>query len=128
MASTRPITPWCSCVPRPLGPMNPTACESSTMTMASWRSASSQISASGAMYPSIENTPSVTTNRNRASVLSCSWRSRSAMSRFAYRYRRALHRRMPSMMLAWLSASEMTASRSSRRASKIPPLASKHDE
>ena len=32
----------------PVGPMNPTACESSTMTMAPWRSASSQISARGA--------------------------------------------------------------------------------
>jgi hypothetical protein len=35
---------------------------------------------------------------------------------------------MPSMMLAWLSASEMTASRSSRSASKMPPLASKQDD
>ena len=50
------------------------------------------------------------------------------MSLLAYRYRFALHNRIPSMMLAWLSASEMTASRSSSNASKMPPFASKHDE
>ena len=32
------------------------------------------------------------------------------------------------MMLAWFSASEMTASCSSRTTSKMPPLASKQDE
>ena len=31
------------------------------------------------------------------------------------------------MIEAWLSASEMTASRSSSRASNTPPFASKHD-
>jgi hypothetical protein len=34
---------------------------------------------------------------------------------------------MPSMMEAWLRASEMTASSSPRSVSKSPPLASKHD-
>jgi hypothetical protein len=35
---------------------------------------------------------------------------------------------MPSMMLAWLSASLMTASCSSSSVSNSPPFASKHDE
>jgi hypothetical protein len=35
---------------------------------------------------------------------------------------------MPSMIDAWFSWSEITASRSSRSASKTPPFASKHDE
>ena len=50
------------------------------------------------------------------------------MSPFAYRSRRALQSRIPSMIEAWLSWSEITASRSSRSASNTPPLASKHDE
>ena len=40
------------------------------MTSASYRSASSQISGSGARYPSIEKAPSVTTIRKRARALS----------------------------------------------------------
>ena len=47
--SIRPSTPWCSCVPRPCRPMNPTACESSTMTSASYLSANSQMSGKRAM-------------------------------------------------------------------------------
>ena len=46
--STRSDTPDSSGVPRPFAPTKPTACESSTMTSASYRSASSQMSASGA--------------------------------------------------------------------------------
>ena len=38
------------------------------------------------------------------------------------------HRRMPSMIEAWLSSSLMTASSLPSRVSKSPPLASKHDE
>ena len=49
------------------------------------------------------------------------------MSRLRYRSRRALHSRMPSMMLAWLSASEITASRSSSSVSNSPVLASKQE-
>jgi hypothetical protein len=41
--------------------------------------------------------------------------------------RAALQRRMPSMIEAWLSASEMIASSSPSRVSNRPPLASKHD-
>ena len=35
MMSTRPMTPRCSGVPRPVWPMKPVACESSTITAAS---------------------------------------------------------------------------------------------
>ena len=61
--STRSITPQCSGVPRPPGPTKPTACESSTITIASYRSARSQIAARSAITPSIENTPSVAISR-----------------------------------------------------------------
>lgn len=98
------------------------------MTIASYRSARSQISASGATYPSIENTPSVTISRRRASWDSLSLDSSSVRSRLAYRRRRALESRMPSMMLAWLRASEMTASSGPSSVSKTPPLASKQEE
>ena len=50
------------------------------------------------------------------------------MSPFAYRSRRALQSRIPSMIEAWLSASEITASSSPSSASNRPPFASKHDE
>ncbi len=50
--------------------MNPVACESSTTTVAPWRSASSQMPGNGAIVPSIENTPSVTTRRERAPAAS----------------------------------------------------------
>ena len=40
----RPATPQCSGVPRPPAPMKPVACESSTITSASYLSARSQIS------------------------------------------------------------------------------------
>src|SRR6201987_101077 len=56
--STRSITPKCSGVPRPPGPTTPTACESSTITSASYSSASSQIRSSRAREPSMEKTPS----------------------------------------------------------------------
>ena len=66
----RPMTPQCSSVPRPLAPMKPVACESSTMTSAPYLSARSQISRKGAMLPSIENTPSVAMSRVRQSCVS----------------------------------------------------------
>ncbi len=59
ITSIFPKTPQCSCVPRPVLPMKPVACESSRNTMASYFSASATISSSLAMSPSIENTPSV---------------------------------------------------------------------
>ncbi len=97
------------------------------MTMASCRSASSQIAGRSATIPSMEKTPSVAISRNRAPAAASSCRSRSAMSLFAYRNRCALDSRTPSMIEAWLRASEMTASSSPSRVSKSPPLASKHD-
>jgi len=43
------------------------------------------------------------------------------------RQRCALHRRMPSMIDAWLSASEMIASSGPSSVSNTPPFASKHE-
>ena len=68
MMSTRPATPQCSGVPRPVGPKKPVAWLSSTITSASYRSARSQISASGATSPSMEKTPSVAIRRVRAAA------------------------------------------------------------
>ncbi len=97
------------------------------MTAASRESARSQMSARLAMAPSIEKTPSVAMSRTRASAASLRRASRSAMSPLLNRSRRALERRMPSMMLAWLSSSEMTASSGPSSVSNRPPLASKHE-
>jgi len=80
--STRPMTLWCSCVPRPVLPMKPTACESSTMTIALCFSARSQIAGRFAMEPSIEKTPSVVINRKRAVEAAFSLVSRSDMLPF----------------------------------------------
>ena len=77
------------------------------------------------MKPSMLNTPSVAISRNRAERASFNFASRSAMSRFANRNRCALHKRMPSMMEAWLSASLSTASSGPSSVSNSPPLASK---
>src|SRR5688500_2923315 len=66
MISTSPRTPKCSAVPRPFGPRTPLPCESSTATIASYSLASSRISGSLQMLPSMENTPSVQMMRRRA--------------------------------------------------------------
>ena len=64
--STRSRTPKSSGVPAPVAPRMPPACESSTITSAPCFSATAHSSSSGAMYPSMENTPSVTTSVRRA--------------------------------------------------------------
>ena len=83
----------------------------------------------------MENTPSVAMSRNRASADSLRRASSSVMSRLAYRSRRplpstntgVLDSRMPSMMLAWFNASEMTASSVPSSVSNSPVFASKHE-
>ena len=107
--------------------MKPVAWESSTMSKASYFAASAVISSSFATKPSMENTPSVAISRVRQSCVSLSACSRAAMSEFGKRWRCALHNRMPSMMEAWLSASEITASSGPSRVSNSPPLASKQE-
>ncbi len=83
--STRPITPACSALPRPVLPTKPVACESSTSTVARWRSARSQIDLRSATVPSMLNTPSVAirTWRQPFARASPRQRSRSAMSLLA---------------------------------------------
>mmetsp|Transcript_3778 Transcript_3778/g.11053 ORF Transcript_3778/g.11053 Transcript_3778/m.11053 type:complete len:244 (-) Transcript_3778:475-1206(-) len=129
MMSTRSSTPQSSGVPRPVAPRNPVAWHSSTKTCASYFFARAQISARGAMSPSIENTPSVMIMRCRVPLSTHSLRmdSRWFMSRWLYRKRCALQSRMPSMMDAWLSESEIAASSGPRHASKSPALASKQE-
>ena len=77
------------------------------------------------MSPSMLKTPSVTISLILADFDSSSFASKSFMSRCVYRNRFALDSRIPSMIEAWFKASLRTASSSVRRASKIPPLASK---
>ncbi len=62
--------------------MKPVAWESSTISVARYLSARSQISGRGATVPSIEKTPSVTISRKRWAWASRSFASRSAMSAF----------------------------------------------
>lgn len=61
--STRPYKPKWLVVPLPCSPSTPEACASSTITTASYFSANSTISGSGAISPSMLNTPSVTISR-----------------------------------------------------------------
>ena len=82
MMSTRSMTWQCSWVPRPFSPRKPTACESSIITMAPCSSARSQTPFRSAMMPSMENTPSVTTRRNRQPAASTSFARRSSRSEF----------------------------------------------
>ena len=63
--STRPWSPKWSTEPRPLRPSTPEAWASSTNTAAPTSSAASTMPGSGAMSPSIEKTPSVTTRIRR---------------------------------------------------------------
>ncbi len=105
--------------------MKPVAWLSSTSSVAWWRSASAQISGSGASVPSIEKTPSVTISRKRQVAASRSFASRSAMSAFLYTKRFALQSLTPSMIEAWLSWSVTIASSAPRSGSKTPPFASK---
>ena len=53
--------------------------------------------------------------------------SRSLMSKCLYLCLSALHSLMPSMIEAWLSSSDSTASSLVSRTSKRPALASKHE-
>mmetsp|Transcript_19852 Transcript_19852/g.64588 ORF Transcript_19852/g.64588 Transcript_19852/m.64588 type:complete len:236 (+) Transcript_19852:230-937(+) len=125
--STSPQMPHASSVPRPRSPRKPVAWHSSMKRSASCLRVSASISFRGAMSPSMEKTPSVATSLARFPLVSMSFCSRSAKSICLKRCRSALHKRMPSMMDAWLRASEMTASSEVRIASKRPAFASKHD-
>ena len=63
--STRPCRPKWSTVPAPPVPRTPDACASSIIMIAPCRSATSTSAGSGAMSPSIENTPSVISSCRR---------------------------------------------------------------
>ena len=76
----------------------------------------------------MEKTPSVTIRRRRASDGLLQLRLQVGHVAVGVAEARALDSRMPSMMLAWLSASEMTASSSPSSVSNTPPLASKQEE
>lgn len=84
MMSTRPCTPQCSGVPRPVFPTKPTAWLSSTITRALYLSARSHTPFKLQIMPSIENTPSVAISFTRAPASSASFNfaSRSSISLF----------------------------------------------
>ena len=125
MISILPITLRNSCVPLPVLPRKPEEWHSSIITMASYLSARSQISSSFAMVPSMLKVPSVTMMRLRRWLVSFSFASRSCMLLCSYRKRCALHKRTPSIMLAWFNVSLMMASSSLNNGSNTPPFASK---
>ena len=85
MMSIFSSTPFTSAEPRPVAPRKPVAWHSSMCTSALYFFASAVISSSGAMKPSIENTPSVVISLvlQPAASAACSCASRSAMSQFA---------------------------------------------
>ncbi len=127
MMSILPTTPQCSWVPRPVLPMKPLACESSTKTRALYFSARATIWSSLARSPSMENEPSVMISLTRAAACSCSFSSRCPMSECLKVSCWALHRRMPSTIEACTRRSEIITSCSLRIASKTPALASMHE-
>jgi hypothetical protein len=80
------------------------------------------------MSPSIENTPSVAMSLKRSrlpAVDELGLEVGQVVVLVAVAL--ALHRRTPSMIDAWFSASEMIASSSPSSVSNRPPLASKHE-
>ena len=115
--------PISATTPAPLGPRTPVAWASSTITMAPWRSASSTISPSGAMSPSMLKMDSVAMSLRALAGASFSRLSRCSMSQWRYTDTAARESRQPSMMLAWLSASLSTTSSRSISVAMIPTLA-----
>ena len=106
------------------------------MTAAPNASATSTIPGSGAMSPSMLNTPSVTTRISRygapapsrpGSVASARTSRSESMSACRNTFRGAFDSRMPSMMLAWLSSSETIRSVSPVIVGMTPVLAVKPD-
>ena len=94
-------------------PSTPMPCESSTTSMASYSRQRATSSGSLATSPSMLKTPSVTTQRQ--ALPACGLQLRFEVGQVAVLIDLArialLTRRMPSMMLAWLSSSErMTSS------------------
>ncbi len=83
--SIRSITPLTSAEPRPLAPRKPVAWHSSICTSALYLRASAVIWSSGAMKPSIENTPSLVISLvlQPAASAACNCASRSAISQLA---------------------------------------------
>lgn len=120
------VKPKISADPYPVGPINPVAWQSSTKTSELYFLASSMILSKGAMSPSMLKTPSVAMSLNlhltRSASKSCF--SKLSILRWSNRNLCALHKRIPSMIDAWLSESLITASCSERTASKKPVLAS----
>ena len=97
MTSTSSFNPKCSALPRPCLPKTPVACASSTMIRAPYLRATLTSSGNLAMWPLIENTPSVTINRPPGLSLSfSSSRSKSATSLCSYLRSAANDSRAPS--------------------------------
>ena len=91
-------------------PRNPVAWHSSMNTRALYLLARATMSLSGATWPSMEKTPSVAMSLCLLVCVAMSLSSRSLMSKCLYLCLSALHSLMPSMIEAWLSASEATTS------------------
>ena len=126
--STRPATPQCSGVPRPVGPKNPVAWLSSTIDQRVV--ALGQVADRGERrHVAVHREHAVGHDQTRARLRGLG-RARARgrpcpRARSAARWAR--QSRMPSMIEAWLSASEMTTSSSPSSVSNSPPLASKHE-
>ena len=127
--STRPCRPKWSTVPAPPVPSTPEACASSIIMIAPCRSATSTSAGSGAMSPSIENTPSVISSCRRPGRACSPRRSASAWSASlcSNTLISARESRAPSMIDAWFRRSHTITSCLSRIAATVPAFAVKPD-
>ena len=122
--STSSSTSSSSQTPAPRAPSTPTPCASSTISRAPCSRQSATMSWSGAMSPSIENTPSTTTSTPPPSP-SARWSMLSSLSRRLWRNGRMRARDMvtASRIEAWSPESQITVSLGERSVPMQPVLA-----
>ena len=122
--STSPSTPSSSDAPAPRAPSTPAACASSTISRAPCARHSSTTRGRSATSPSIENTPSTTTNTPPpSSPARCS--IFSSLSSRPWRKGRSFAResRQPSRIEAWSAESAITVSPGASSVPSVPRLA-----
>ena len=122
--STSSSTSSSSQTPAPRAPSTPTPCASSTISRAPCSRQSATMSGSGAMSPSIENTPSTTTSTPPPSP-SARWSMLSSLSRRLWRNGRMRARDMvtASRIEAWSPESQITVSLADSSVPMQPVLA-----
>jgi hypothetical protein len=124
MSTRLASSPKWATVPLPPGPSTPLAWASSIIMIAPCFSATSTRAGSGAMSPSIENTPSVISSCRRPGAFdSSSSLSAAAASLCGKTLISARDSRAPSMIEAWFNWSETITSSLARIAATVPEFA-----